>query len=418
MAFGFLRDRSGRVRLAVLVIIGAIVAGALWWRLAANVPPSTPAEPAVTASSGAGHVTTASPTSSAGIKPSLSVRVVEPQREDWPVTLSVDGNVMAWQEAVIGAELGQYRITSVAVQVGDTVRKGQVLAHIADDVVASELAEARASVEELEGAAAEAKGNAERAQALRAQGFYSTQMQTQYATTERTATARLAAARARLQSAELRMRKTSVTAPDDGVISARTATVGSLTQQGQELFRLIRGGRLEWQAEIVADTLPRVKPGAAAFLTGPNGVAVKGTVRAVAPSVDPRTRNGIVFVDLRETAGLRAGMFARGEIEMGRASALILPQSSVVLREGFAYVFRIVDEAGETETRRVAQVQVKPGRRVGERIEIVEGLAAGARVVESGAGFLADGDVVRVVANVASAASAGKTEDAPGGRAP
>ena len=77
---------------------------------------------------------------------------------------------------------------------------------------------------------------------------------------------------------------------------------------------------------------------------------------------------------------------------MAHSPALTLPQTAVVLREGFAYVFKLEGE------NRVAQVKVVPGRRVGERLEIVSGLEAEARVVERGAGFLADGDLVKVVA--------------------
>jgi RND family efflux transporter MFP subunit len=328
-------------------------------------------------------------------KPALTVTAITPQAEDWPRTLAANGNVVAWQEAVIGAEIANYRITAVEVEVGDVVRKGQILARIADDTVASEAAETRAAVAELEASAAEAAANAVRAKELREKGFYSAQLQTQYQTTAHTANARLAAARARLQAAELKLGKTRVLAPDDGVISAREATVGSLTQAGDELFRLIRGGRLEWRAEVPAADLARVVPGGAATLTGPDGVTVRGTVRRVAPSVDPQTRNGLVFVDIpASTAAVRAGMFARGEFELGRAPALTLPQSAVVLRDGFAYVFRL---DGEGEQARVAQAKVVTGRRLGERIEIVSGLDAQARVVATGGGFLADGDPVRVV---------------------
>ena len=77
----------------------------------------------------------------------------------------------------------------------------------------------------------------------------------------------------------------------------------------------------------------------------------------------------------------------------GSGAALTVPQSAVVLRDGFAYVFVVSAE------NRVMQSKVEVGRRVGERIEIVAGLPAVGRVVESGAGFLSDGDVVRVVEN-------------------
>ena len=165
-----------------------------------------------------------------------------------------------------------------------------------------------------------------------------------------------------MQAATLRLGKTAVLAPDDGVISARNATVGSLTQPGQELFRLIRGGRLEWRADAVG----RSRPGAARH-AGDADLAGRGggerQVRAVALSVDPQTRNGLVYVDLPPTSAVRAGMFARGEFELGRSPAVALPQTAVVLREGFAYLFRLEGED------RVVQTKVTLGRRNGERVE-------------------------------------------------
>ena len=194
------------------------------------------------------------------------------------------------------------------------------------------------------------------------------------------------------------MARTSIVAPDDGVISARQATVGSLTQNGQELFRLIRGGRLEWRAEVPSADLGKLQAGMPALLTGPAGEQVAGKLRAVSPSVDPQTRNGLVFVDLPASTAVRAEVFARGEFELGARPAATLPQSAVVLREGFAYVFRLEGED------RVAQTKVVTGRRIGERVEVVSGLPDGARVVESGAAFLADGDAVKIVTGSAQTA--------------
>jgi RND family efflux transporter MFP subunit len=222
----------------------------------------------------------------------------------------------------------------------------------------------------------------------------------QVLTAEQATGARLAAARARVQAEEVRLAQARIVAPDDGVISARSATVGSLTQPGQELFRLIRGGRLEWRAEVTGTELTKLAPGQRATLTTAGGARIEGTVRAVAPSVDPATRNGIVYVDLPPASQARAGTFARGEFELGRGEALTLPQSAVVLRDGFAYVFLV------NADNKVVQNKVEVGRRLGDRIEIVAGLSPAARVVETGAGFLADGDTVRVVDSAASAQSA------------
>ena len=112
----------------------------------------------------------------------------------------------------------------------------------------------------------------------------------------------LNAARARLQTAQLRRSKAAVLSPDDGIISARSATVGTLTQPGQELFRLIRGSRLEWRAEVTEAEIARLKPGQAATLSSPTGDVLEGVVRAVAPTVDPQTRTALVYVCLLYTS--------------------------------------------------------------------------------------------------------------------
>lgn len=325
------------------------------------------------------------------VQPALTVATVTPQVVDWPRTLTATGTIAPWQEAVIGPEIDGYRLTAVLVELGDVVQKGQLLVSIASDTVAAELAQSRAAVAEAQAMLAEAKANGERARQLQPGGTISAQQVTQYLTAEQTAAARLGAAHARVQADELRLAQTRVVAPDDGVISARNATVGSLAQPGQELLRLIRGGRLEWRAEVTAAELARVQPGATATVIAANGNRVPGKVRLVAPTVDPRTRTALIYVDLPPQADVRAGMFARGEFELGRAAALTLPQSAVLLRDGFAYVFRVQEDS------RVAQVKVAVDRRAGDRIEIGGGLEPDARVVATGAGFLNDGDLVRVV---------------------
>jgi HlyD family secretion protein len=202
---------------------------------------------------------------------------------------------------------------------------------------------------------------------------------------------------------QLRLAQTQVVAPDAGIISARQATVGAVLPAGQELFRLIRQGRLEWRAEVPSADLARVKPGMPASIAAVSGAApVVGKVRMVAPTVDPATRNGIVYVDLGATTEVKAGMYARGEFDVGASEALTLPQGAVVLRDGFSYVLMVGADS------KVTQAKVGVGRRVGDRIEITSGLRADAKVVAAGGGFLSDGDTVRVVAAPAPKTAAAK----------
>ncbi|WP_280153486.1 efflux RND transporter periplasmic adaptor subunit [Piscinibacter sp. XHJ-5] len=321
----------------------------------------------------------------------LTVTTATPQTTTLPVKIAANGNIAAWQEASVGTEANGLRLAEVRVGVGDVVKRGQVLAVFAPDTVQAELGQLRAAVAEAEATLAEAAANAQRARELSATGALSAQQIHQYLTAERTAKARLDAQRAAARAQELRLRQTQVLAPDDGIISSRSATVGAVLPAGQELFRLIRQGRLEWRAEVPASDLGRVKPGMPVTVFLPTGSQSAGKVRMVGPTVDDKTRNGLVYVDLLASGDARHGMFARGDFEIGTAQGVTLPQSAVVLREGFSYVMRVGPDG------KVAETKVTLGKRVGDRVEIAGGLDPQTRVVATGGAFLADGDVVRVV---------------------
>lgn len=351
---------------------------------------------------GSDGVKSARGTESASVKPALTVTVTKPQTMEWAQVLPANGNIMAWEESIIGAEISNLRLTEVLVNVGDRVRKGQVLARFASDIVAAELAQSQALLVEAGAMLAEARANAERARQMQALSFFSAQQIKQYLTVEEAALARLKLAQAKVRVDELRFSQTRVLAPDDGIVSARTAAVGSLGQPGEELFRVIRGGRLEWRAEVTEADLGKLKPGMTARLVTADGSHIVGRVRMAAPTVDPKTRIGLVYVDLpvaENGSDLRAGAFTRGEFELGWAAALTLPQSAVMVRDGFSYVFRL---EGTSSTpilgmSKVILTKVSVGRRSGERIEITSGLDPGVAVVNSGGAFLSDGDVVQVV---------------------
>jgi len=327
-------------------------------------------------------------------KPALTVTVAKPETSELTITLAANGNVAAWQEASVGSESNGLRLAEVRVNVGDVVKKGQVLATFSTETVQADVAQARASLAEAKATAADAAGNAARARTLQATGALSQQQINQYQTSEQTAKARVEAAEAVLAAQQVRGRNTQVQAPDDGVISSRTATVGSVLSAGTELFRLIRQGRLEWRAEVTSAELSRVAVGTPAIVISASGAQVSGKVRSIAPTVDPQTRAALVYVDIPnvlENTGIKAGMFARGDFQLGRSSALTVPQASIVPRDGFNHLLLLQPD------NRVAQLKVETGRRVGDRVEITTKLPADARVVVQGAGFLNDGDLVRVV---------------------
>jgi RND family efflux transporter MFP subunit len=359
----------------VALASAGLLTGFLVLRSAAATDPDVPAKPMESAA-----------------RPALSVNLVAPAAQDWPRSIEASGGLFAWQEGVIAAETGGLRVVDIAVEVGDRVKRGQELARLAQDTVQAGLSEQEARVAQVRSALAEAQANAQRARTLKGKdkGAMSEQQITQYLIAEEAAKANLAAAQAALESQRIRLAQTHILAVDDGVVSARGATLGMVVQTGTELFHIVRQGRIEWRAEVTAAQLAEVQPGQAAELQLPSGETVTGKVRIPAPTLDTNTRYGLVYVDVPTDSPARVGMFARGIIRLGVSPALSLPESAVVLRDGQSFVF----EVGPDD--RVLQRKVETGRRADGRVEILSGLASAAKVVASRGAFLNDGDLVRV----------------------
>ena len=266
-------------------------------------------------------------------RPALTVRTTVLREDKWGRTLEANGSVVPWQEAVIGAQVQGLRIAEVKVSIGDHVQQGDVLATL-DNIV-------------------RADGDAPHA----AQG--------------------------------------RIVAPDAGIISAADATVGSMSQPGAELFRLIRKGRLEWHADLTAEELMLLRRGMAAEILVGEGRVIKGTVRAISPSVDPKTRYGYALVSMPDSEGVVAGAFARGvfDVSGGKKTLQSLPQSAVMQRGSETFVLAVGADS------HVHERPVKIGQRNGDRVQIREGLQAHEQVVETGGAFLTEGDVVQVIKN-------------------
>lgn len=324
------------------------------------------------------------------VKPALTVTTVVPETQVWPLRVLASGSVLAWQEAIIGAEVGGVRLVEMHANVGDRVKKGEELARLSDETLSADMQQQQAAFDEASARYNEAAANEQRALKIKDAGVMSAQELQQFVSGAAIARAQMSAAQARLDSARLKVRYTRILAPDDGLISSRSATLGSVAQVGAELFRLIRQGKLEWRAELTDVQMQQVRIGQKVQVHAGASDTVQGVVSRISPAVDAATRNGYVYIGLSDNKSLRAGMFTEGEFDLGKTNALTVPQSAVVIRDGYAYVYQVAKDG------RVAQIKVVTGRRDGERIELLRGLAADATVVASGAGFLSDGDLVRI----------------------
>jgi RND family efflux transporter MFP subunit len=322
--------------------------------------------------------------------PVLTVEVVSPANASWSNSLMASGEVAAWQEAIIGTELAGIRLERVMTNVGDTVRKGQLLAQFNEDTLRAELAGLDANVATAKANYEKAKADGLRAEKLETTKAISQQTILDYRTQAQTAQARLKMAVAQRNAQVLRLRYARVVAPDDGVISSRTATVGAVSSLGSELFRLVRRNRLEWRAEVPAESLRRLKPHTAVTLQTLDGGTVSGILRQLAPTIDIRTNNGIAYVDLPDSSDLAAGMYLTGRFALTTRDVVAVPESAVVMRDGNHYLMRV-----DTDNR-VHSVKVSTGQRYDSAIEILGSIKPEERFIKSGGALVSTGDLVQV----------------------
>lgn len=349
----------------------------------------------VAAALSASFATSASTTPSDAVAPAgapataLTVEVTRPERRTVARALHASGSVAAREELVIGSDANGVRLLEVRVDVGSTVRRGDLLARGDDAPLLAQRRQLEAQIKQARVELAQAESNFERADRIRDSGVYSPEALQTRRTAADAAAARLELALAQAAELDVRIAQARVIAPTGGVIARRSATVGSVMQPGLELFRLIRDDEIEWRAELPDQAIEQVKPGALAVVRIDATRTVQGKVRLVAPTVDPRTRNGIAYVSLPPRTPLRSGGHAQGEIRVGSAEVWTLPESALLSRDGQTYVYVIGADGAARATR------VQTGVRQGGAVEVI-GLPAGTAVVTTGAGFVKDGERVRV----------------------
>lgn len=329
----------------------------------------------------------------------LTVETTQPTQQNLPLKIRINGTISAWQEAQVGSEIGGLRISQVLADIGDEVKRGQLLVALNDETIIAALHKQQATVAANKASLAEAKSNADRAREIKDSGAISTQQINQYLIAEETAKANLAASQAELENQQIQLKHTRIVAADDGIISSRSANLGNVVSTGSELFKLIRQARIEWRAEVNAEQLSHIHKGQKVNLALPNGKQIIGSVRSTAPTLDANTRNALVYVDIAKNAA-PPGMYAQGEIETGHQPALLVPQATVIMRDGRSYVF----EVGANQ--HVIQHAITTGRRTGDLVEITSnftgndatgaGVTINTKLVATGGAFLNDGDIVSV----------------------
>lgn len=340
----------------------------------------------------------------------LSVETVSPSQDDIGNTLSADGTIDAKDTANVSAKVNGVAIESIVVEEGDRVKAGQVLAIFDTDAMEQQVLQAEADVAEAEATLANASADAARVLPLLDIDAISKQEADRYRTAKLQAQAALQASKARLSTQRLSVDNATVVAPVSGVISEKMAEVG-MVAGGEPLFTIIKGGILEWRADIDPKLVGEVSVGTPVRVSLPDGDTVMGKVSRIAPTAD-NNRQITIYASLAANAKVRAGMYQTGEFLLGSASTQTVPNSAIVSNDGYDYVMLVTNvttQDGQTMGR-IKQQRVTLGERLGENVAVLEPLPSDSQIVKQGGSFLNDGDLVRIVDGVSQTSTAAQAQ--------
>ena len=330
----------------------------------------------------------------------LSVETVSPSQDDIGSTLSADGTINAKDTANVSAKVNGVAIERILVEEGDRVRAGQVLAVFDTDAMEQQVLQAQADVAEAEATLANASADAARVLPLIDIDAISKQEADRYRTSEVRARASLQASRARLSNQRLTLENAKVVAPVSGIISEKMVEVGQVAG-GEPLFTIIKGGVLEWRADIDPKLIGDINIGTPVQVSLPGGNTVMGQVKRIAPTAD-NNRQITIYASLAANSKMRAGMYQTGEFILGSTSTQTIPNSAVVSNDGYDYVMLVTESTTRDDRSmgRIKQQRVTLGERLGDSVAVLEPLPSDSHIVKQGGSFLNDGDLVRVVNGV------------------
>ncbi|SMY09419.1 efflux RND transporter periplasmic adaptor subunit [Flavimaricola marinus] len=331
----------------------------------------------------------------------------------------VSGTLVPRDEVLIYPQVNGYTIEELGVDVGDQVEAGDVLATLNADTLTAQLAQAQAEYARAEASVRQAQSQitSANASATRTASALNRAERLQEAGTTTQATldqaladaqtaeaavasaqdglavaqAQLQQAQAQLDIAELNLERATLRAPVDGLISARNGQIGAIAASGGEpIFRIISGGVVEMEADVIETALGQITVGDSAQLSVAGVGEMSGTVRRISPTVDPVSRLGTIRIETSDPSGLRSGVFASGLITVTDRVALTVPTTAILTDSAGTYALVVNDTI--LEKRPVTAGLIWQDRR-----EVVAGLAAGEVVVAKAGAFYGDGDAINPI---------------------
>jgi len=322
-----------------------------------------------------------------------AMRVSRVEMRDLADEFVASGRLVVREEAAVGSELPGYRVAAVYVDEGDWVKQGQAMAKLDDALLQAQIAQAEATLATQKASLDFKKSQLARAESLEQEGAFSKELLEQRRMETAGAQASLAASQAQVNEIKVRQSRMTLRAPVAGMVLQRAIRPGEISTvaAATPYFRIARDGLIELDAEMPDAKLALLKEGSDATVTLSTGEVIQGKVRFVSPRVDLNTSLGRARIQLPFDKALRPGSFAEARFGSSTSGVLTVPASAVRYEAGGPSVMLV------SEDNKVKQVPVKLGERTGDYVQLVEGPAAGSRVLAVGSSFTLDGDVIQPI---------------------
>ncbi|MBC7476424.1 MAG: efflux RND transporter periplasmic adaptor subunit [Candidatus Sericytochromatia bacterium] len=378
--------------------------------------------------------------------PVLTVSTFKPEFKVIQKNLNVTGTLAAWDLLSISPSANGLKVIGIYAESGESVNKGQILIKLDDASLIAQLASTRArlassqaqldkvrnpnrsqDVLRQEAALIQAKAsldnardNAKRYELLYSQGAVSRidsdTRKTTFETSQalynqelerlnllkagarsediRIAQASVADISAQIQQLNVQLSQTIVKAPDSGLVLDRMVHLGDVSSSAAKLFTVIRNNRFELQAKIPELDLNSIKIGDSVSISSDANSSLKttGKIRQIGPGVDQASRQAIVKIDVVYVKGMQTGQFIKGVVNIGESKGIMIPTKSIINTDGNAQVFVVNNSVAKARPITTGTIRDK-------LVEVKKGLSINDEIINEGAGFIKDGDVVKVVYN-------------------
>lgn len=316
----------------------------------------------------------------------MTVEVVRPTKKTVQESIKTSGTLAPINEVIVSAEIGGQKLSAVYVDVGQYVKRGQILAKLNTELLEKDINVAQATLLKAKAALELSTFNYENSKKLKQSSAISEQDLMQAKAQFASNTAEVIQYQAQLDSLKIKQKYATIVAPVDGVVSAKSAIAGSISNAGVELFRIIKEGQYEWRAEVSSENYALIHLNQQASFSW-NNTTYEGRIYKISPSLDSSSKKIIAYIKPSTSKALVAGAIVSGVIVASEKNILSLPESSFIFDQGKSFVFKIKDG-------KVFKTLVQTGGRYQNDFEILSPLSTEEEFVKTGAGLLVDGDSV------------------------